>query len=68
LIEMLFDEPTTSKRAQDASVITSAREVELDERGSISDDERRKPIDDTADEGPEGILLDPFAPAATSAP
>ena len=63
LIEMLFDEPATAKRAQDPSVITSAREVELEERSSISDDERRKPVDVAADEGPEGGLLDPFAPA-----
>ncbi len=68
LLEMLFEEPATSKRSRDASVITSAREVELDDRGSIPDDERKRPVKDPVVEGPEGVLLDPFSPAQEERP
>src|SRR5579859_3559278 len=68
LLEMLFEEPTTARRTRDASVVTSAREVELDDRGSIPDDERKKPPPELIEEEPEGVLLDPFSPARPDRP
>jgi len=60
---MLFEETGTAKRSRDASVITSAREVALDDRGIIPDDERKRSVDQPIVEGPEGVLLDPFSPS-----
>src|SRR5438309_1299202 len=62
LLEMLFEEPDTTTRTQDPSVVTSAPDLKLEEIGSPAE-HRRQPESDAVEEGPEGVLFDPFAPA-----
>ena len=64
LLDMLFENPEDLARpGPDSSVVTSAPEVELDDRGTIPDQERNKDSEEPLDDAPEGSLLDPFSPA-----
>jgi len=64
LLDMLFEDPEDLARPGPASsVVTSAPEVELDDRGTIADQERNKDSEEPLDDAPEGSLLDPFSPA-----